>query len=298
MRLFGRPRLGLALGSGSARGLAHIGVLKVFEREGIRPDVVAGTSMGAIIGALYASGMPVERIEELATGFDVKGLLSLADVALQRGALMSGEKVEALLAEHLPPTFRDLVIPFGCASTNLVTGHGVKHTNGDLVRAVRASLSIPVIFAPVTGDGQVLVDGFLTEPVPVRLARQLGADVVVAVDVCGSGTVELDDDGLEEGGLFKDLRAALRGERKQRRVGVSSLEIASATVEILERHVAAPLLRDADVVISPDVHGYAGYEYLSAREIITAGERAAEAALPRVRSKARIRQRATREEAR
>lgn len=287
MSIFGGPkRLGLALGSGSARGLAHIGVIKALEQAGIRPDVVTGTSMGAVVGAMYAAGKTPEELEAIATSFDVKSLLALADVALQRGAVMAGEKVEAFLAEHLPERFEDLTMPFGCASTDLTTGHGVKHTAGDLRRAVRASLSIPVIFAPVTGDGHVLVDGFLTDPIPVALARQLGAEVVVAVDVCGSGTVTADD-GQQDSGLVRDLIGVLRGEPRQRRRGTSGLEVLSASVEIMERHVAQNALRSAEVVLSPDVHGYPGYDFVSAADIIAAGERAGRAAVKAIARKAR-----------
>lgn len=287
MSIFGGPkRLGLALGSGSARGLAHIGVIKALEQAGLRPDVVTGTSMGAVVGAMYAAGKTPEELEAIATSFDVKSLLALADVALQRGAVMAGEKVEAFLAEHLPERFEDLTMPFGCASTDLTTGHGVKHTAGDLRRAVRASLSIPVIFAPVTGDGHVLVDGFLTDPIPVALARQLGAEVVVAVDVCGSGTVTADD-GQQDSGLVRDLIGVLRGEPRQRRRGTSGLEVLSASVEIMERHVAQNALRSADVVLSPDVHGYPGYDFVSAADIIAAGERAGRAAVKAIARKAR-----------
>lgn len=287
MSIFGGPkRLGLALGSGSARGLAHIGVIKALEQAGLRPDVVTGTSMGAVVGAMYAAGKTPEELEAIATSFDVKSLLALADVALQRGAVMAGEKVEAFLAEHLPERFEDLTMPFGCASTDLTTGHGVKHTAGDLRRAVRASLSIPVIFAPVTGDGHVLVDGFLTDPIPVALARQLGAEVVVAVDVCGSGTVTADD-GQQDSGLVRDLIGVLRGEPRQRRRGTSGLEVLSASVEIMERHVAQNALRSAEVVLSPDVHGYPGYDFVSAADIIAAGERAGRAAVKAIARKAR-----------
>lgn len=287
MSIFGGPkRLGLALGSGSARGLAHIGVIKALEQAGLRPDVVTGTSMGAVVGAMYAAGKTPEELEAIATSYDIKSLLALADVALQRGAVMAGEKVEAFLAEHLPERFEDLKIPFGCASTDLTTGHGVKHTAGDLRRAVRASLSIPVIFAPVTGDGHVLVDGFLTDPIPVVLARQLGAEVVVAVDVCGSGTVTAED-GQQDSGLVRDLIGVLRGEPRQRRRGTSGLEVLSASVEIMERHVARHALESADVVLSPDVHGYPGYDFVSAADIIAAGERAGRAAAKAIARKAR-----------
>ncbi len=268
---FGPRKLGYALGSGSARGLAHIGVLKALEAAGVAPDVVTGTSMGAVIGSLYAAGHSVAEIERIALGFDVKSLISLADVTIRSGALLSGEKVEEFLAELLPASFADLRVPFGCVSTDLATGERVVHTSGDLVQAVRASLSVPVVFMPVRAGDALLVDGFLTDPVPVSLARELGAGYVVAVDVCGSGRLEPAADGGGDGGLLKDLRAALRGEAPRTR-GVSGLEVAAATVEVLERTVAQPALADADLVISPEVHAFAGYEFLSAARLVELGE--------------------------
>src|SRR5665648_151672 len=139
MGLFGPRTIGLALGGGSVRGLAHVGVLRVLEREGIRPAAIAGTSMGAIVGATYAAGLTADAIEQIALGLDVKGLLSLADWTRHSGALISGDRIEALLAEYLPATFEELQIPFACTSTDLAAGEGVRHTSGDLIKAVRAS---------------------------------------------------------------------------------------------------------------------------------------------------------------
>lgn len=287
MRLFGPRKLGLALGSGSARGIAHIGVLKALERAGIRPDVVTGTSMGAVIGAMYAAGKDIAEIERIALGFDVRSLLSLADVTILRGAILSGERVEEFLRELLPERFEDLGLPFGCASTDLSAGCAVAHTSGPLVDAVRASLSVPVVLLPVDDGERLLVDGFLTDPIPVALARTLGAEVVVAVDVSGAGSIErVNGDGLSAGPL-KELRAALRGEGPRRR-GTSSLDIAAATVEIMERRVAAPALADADVVISPEVHGFGGYEFLAAEKIAALGEEAGRAAADEIRRKAHL----------
>ncbi|TDB37712.1 MAG: patatin [Actinobacteria bacterium] len=283
---FRAKRLGLALGSGSARGLAHIGVLRALAGHGLAPDVVTGTSMGAVVGAMYAAGHTLDEIEEIALGFDIKSLLSLADVTIRSGALLSGEKVEMFLAEHLPATFEELQMPFGCVSTDLALGTRVAHTSGDLVHAVRSSLSIPLVFMPVRADDRILVDGFLTDPIPVSLARELGADVVVAVDVCGDGRLDPGADSDNGTGPLKDLRAALRGEGPRRR-GLSGLEVAAATVEVLERQVAAPALAAADVVVSPEVHGFAGYEFLSVRQLVDLGEQAGRAAVDSVRRSAR-----------
>lgn len=288
MRLFGPRRLGLALGSGSARGIAHIGVLKALAEAGVRPDVITGTSMGAVVGAMYAAGTDIAEIERIALGFDVRSLLSLADVTSSRGAILSGEKLEEFLRGHLPGRFEDLGIPFGCASTDLCTGTSVRHTSGSLSEAIRASLSVPVVLLPVDDGERLLVDGFLTDPIPVKMARDLGAEVVVAVDVSGAGSIErLSGNGPGVGPL-KELRAALKGEGPRQR-GASTLDIAAATVEIMERRVAAPALADADVIISPDVHGYGGYEFLAAERIMALGEEAGRLSAAEVRRAAHLR---------
>jgi len=285
--LFGPRSIGLALGGGSARGFAHVGVLKVLEREGIRPSAIAGTSAGAMCGAMYASGMTAAQIEALALGLDARGVWGLLDPTVRPGALISGAKLEAWLAEHLPATFEELRVPFACTSTDLVEGVAVQHTSGDLVKAVRASIAVPLTFRPVRDGDRVLVDGFLTDPVPVDLTRSLGARVVIAVEVGGSGRIGTGE--VEEGGNhpLQELRASLRGERPRAR-GASSIDIAVATVEMLERTITAYEVARADVVISPDVHAYAGTDFAFVATLIAAGERAAEKALPTIRTKARL----------
>ncbi len=287
MSLFGPRSIGLALGGGSARGFAHVGVLKVLEREGIRPSAIAGTSAGAMCGAMYAAGMTAAQIEALALGLDARGVRSLLDPSVRPGALISGYKLQAWLAEHLPATFEDLPVPFACTSTDLAAGRAVQHTSGDLVKAVRASISVPLTFRPVRDGERVLVDGFLTDPVPVDLARSLGARVVIAVEVSGSGRIGTGE--VDEGGnhALHDLRASLRGERPRAR-GTSAIDVTAATVEMLERTITAYEVERADVVISPDVHRYGGTDFSFVAQIIAAGERAAEQALPEIRRKARL----------
>jgi len=242
--------------------------------------------MGAVVGALWAAGVSPAEIEAIAAAFDMRTLMSLADVTIKGGAMLSGEKVEAFLRLHLPASFGDLRVPFACASTDLATGEPYVHRQGDLVQAVRASLSVPVVLMPVRDGAHVLVDGFLTNPVPVSLARELGADVVVAVDVCGAGRLAKKEEQDDPGGWLGDLRAALRGEGPRTR-GTSGLEVAAATVEVMERQLALVSLAQADVVISPEVHEFAGYQFLSATALVEFGEAAARAAVEEIRRKAR-----------
>lgn len=286
MALFGPKPIGLALGAGAARGLAHVGVLKVFEAEGLKPDIIAGTSMGALVGAMYAAGMPIAEIEELALTFDPRILAGIGEMALGKGAVLEGEKLEAYLRKYLPATFEELQMPFGCVATDLTRNVPVHFTSGDLVTAVRASVSVPLMFVPVRLDGMFLVDGDVSEPVPVALAKALGGKTVVAVDVSGSGTLTMLDRNQRETGLLQDLRAAVRGERPGVR-GTSGMEVAVTVYEAFECRLTEVSCKGAHVRLSPEVHGVSSFEFKQAPALIEAGEVAARAAVPEVRKKAR-----------
>jgi NTE family protein len=175
--------VGLALGSGSARGLAHIGVLRALEEAGITVHVVAGTSIGALIGAVHAAG----RLDSLAATFrtlDWRRIASFIDVVLPKSGLIDGVRIAAMVREHVPSaTIEALALPYAAVATDLTTGEEVVIRQGDVIEAVRASISVPGIFTPVRWNGRILVDGGLVNPVPVTVARALGADFVVAVDL-------------------------------------------------------------------------------------------------------------------
>ncbi|MHB1341468.1 MAG: patatin-like phospholipase family protein [Coriobacteriia bacterium] len=288
MALFGPRRLGIALGSGAARGLAHIGVLKVLEAEGLVPDIITGTSMGALVGAFYAAGIPIAEIEAIALDFDLKEVTGVGELALGEGAVLSGEKVQAYFREHLPGTFDELRIPFGCVATDITRNETVRFTSGDLIGAVRASVSVPLAFLPVRMDDMLLIDGFVCEPVPVLQAKAMGAQTIVAVDVCGSGTVPMHETDAKHGAAerIRELRDTIRtGSFYQR--GGSGLDIIGAVSEAFEARVAAPSLRAAHVVISPDVHHMSGFNFGVAAEAIRAGEVATSSAIDSIRRKAR-----------
>jgi len=176
-------RIGLALGSGSARGLAHIGVLRALEEAGIRVTCVAGTSIGALIGAVYASG----KLDALATellAFDWKRVAAFLDPVFPRSGLIDGQRVVSLVRSHVGVSnIEDLPVPFCAVATDIQTGVEAIIKTGDLIDAVRASISVPGILTPVRLDGRVLVDGGLVNPVPVNAARNMGADFVIAVDL-------------------------------------------------------------------------------------------------------------------
>lgn len=180
----GPPRkVGLALGSGSARGLAHIGVLRAIREAGIEVDVIAGSSMGAFIGAIFASGK-LDGLEAEFLGFDWKSIASLLDPVFPRSGLIDGQKIADFVRAHVPATsIEHLPIPFQAVATDIMNGEQVALGTGDLIEAVRASIAVPGIFTPVRSNGRILVDGGLVNPVPVSVARDMGADLIIAVDL-------------------------------------------------------------------------------------------------------------------
>lgn len=270
--LRGRTRLGYALGSGSAKGFAHIGVLKVLEDAGIRPAVIAGSSIGAIVGAFSASGLTARQIEEMATKLDLRELMTLADLRSSGPALISGDSVERFLRANLPATFEDLDIPFACVSSDLRSGTRVVHTQGDLISAIRASLSVPVIFSPVEREGRLLIDGGVTEPVPVDTARELGANRIVAVTLySGAGRFEIESG--DSGTLLERILA--RSER---------VHIALASVDLMQARIAEESLERADIVIRPDINKYSQLSWMNAEELIARGEAAAREQLNAIRT--------------
>ena len=176
-------KIGLALGSGSARGWAHIGVIQALAEAGISVNYVAGTSVGALVGAVYASGK-IDSLADVVLQLDWKKIISSFDVVFPRSGLIDGHKVADLIRSHLEEkNIENLSLPFCAVATDLVTGCEVIIKKGDITEAVRASISIPGIFTPVSKDNMTLVDGGLVNPVPVSVVREMGADFVIAVDL-------------------------------------------------------------------------------------------------------------------
>jgi len=179
-----RKKIGLALGSGAARGLAHIGVLAALEQAGIKIDMVAGTSMGSVIGAVYAGGRTVAEMRTKAAELGEKRFSLFVSRTLPKNGLIHGRKVEDILRSIIgDKEFKDLDIPFACVASDIHTGQEVVLDYGPVRKAVRASCSIPVMFNVVERDGRYLIDGGLINPVPVSVVRAMGADFVIAVNV-------------------------------------------------------------------------------------------------------------------
>src|SRR3954463_12302699 len=177
-----REKIGLVMGSGSARGWAHIGVVRALVEEGIRPVIVCGASIGALVGAVYAEGR-LDEFEAWVRSLSWKAVISLLDPGW-RGGLLSGLKLfDNLNGRFIQRSFEELELPFGVVATDLWTGREVWLREGKIIDAVRASIAMPGLFKPVWREDRFLIDGAVVNPVPVSLARAMGADIVIAVDL-------------------------------------------------------------------------------------------------------------------
>ena len=178
-----RPLIGLALGGVGARGWAHIGVLRALAKANIKPDILCGTSIGALVGAIHLAGK-LDVIEDWARSLSKLRIVGYLDFHVSGGGMIAGKRLAAIMRQNLGETaIESLPIPFTCVATDLVTGHEVWLGRGNLVEALRATISLPGVFSPVEKDGRWLVDGALVNPLPVSLCRAMGAQIVIAVNL-------------------------------------------------------------------------------------------------------------------
>ena len=272
-----KRKVGLALGGGAARGLAHIGVLAVLQREGIPIDMIAGTSAGAAIGALYAQGKDASVIKSLAIDLvDWKRLASLVDLALPRTGFIEGKKIRDRLRAVIGSDvkFSDLKIPLACVATDIDTGEEIVIKQGSVVEAVRASISIPVIFTVVKWKGRNLVDGGLVNPVPVRVLKEMGADFIIAVNVIPETSDRAQQVRKEAG---KDIKEP------------NIFSIIMQSIYIGTYSLVRSCLEGANIVIQPQVAHIGTGEFHRAQECILQGELAAQQAIPEIKKRLKAR---------
>jgi NTE family protein len=249
----GPPRVGLALAGGFARGIAHVGVIRALKAAGIPIDVVAGTSVGALIGACYCAGVPLDEMQRIAnhTTFHDFGRWTPSWLGLA-----TNQRLERYLARFTPAkTFEELTTPLAIAATDINAGVTVYYSRGPLGPPLRGSCAYPGLFVPIQFENRTLVDGFLTAPVPVEGTLLLGANVIIAVY-------------LEAGSLENPRTAA---------------DVISRSFTIIQRHADLAWRQHADVIIEPDVKPFVWDDFTRTDELIALGEAAAQAALPQIR---------------
>jgi NTE family protein len=250
------PRIGLALGGGAARGFAHIGVIQVLEENGIRPDLVVGTSAGSLVATLYAAGKNGAELGALAESMDES---AFTDWAFPGRGLIRGEALAKYVRDQTAGRhIEQMRIPLGIVATDLDSGQGILFQNGDPGVAVRASSAVPAVFQPVRIGAREYVDGGLVAPVPVRYARQMGADLVIAVDISAA------PDGNATG---DPMRMLLQ------------------TFAIMGRSINSFELREADVVLRPKLANVGGADFGARKRSVQAGREAAQAQLALLRDR-------------
>ncbi|OGB18103.1 MAG: esterase [Burkholderiales bacterium RIFCSPLOWO2_12_67_14] len=251
------PRLGLALGGGAARGFAHVGVIQVLEQNGIRPDLVVGTSAGSLVAALYASGKSAAELERAALTMEEAALTDWTMPLFSRG-MLRGEALARYVRQAVDGRrIEDMALPLGILATDLGTGQGVLFRRGDAAQAVRASSAVPGVFNPVSITGRDYVDGGLVAPVPVSQARAMGAEVVLAVDISNV------PEGNHPNG---------------------SLQVLLQTFAIMGQTINKYELAGADVLLRPALTGVGSADFAARQRSIEAGRVAMRAAMPRLKA--------------
>jgi NTE family protein len=291
-----KPRIGLALGSGSARGWAHVGVLRALEQAGIKPDLVCGTSIGALVGAAYAAG-ELDRFEQWLHGLRMTDVLSFMDLHLSGGVIKGERLMEFFRHNFVDRPVEELTMPFAAVATALHSGIEVWLREGSTINAVRASIALPALFTPVDHEGQLLVDGGLVNPVPVSLARAMGADVVIAVDLNSDILGRHLRNEHEPVTPFSEVSAwisklqdnlssiipALANDEPQ---PPSMLDIVTASISIMQVRISRSRMAGdpPDIVVTPRLAHLGLLDFHRTKEAIEEGKRAVEMVLPQLRT--------------
>jgi NTE family protein len=251
------PRIGLALGGGAARGFAHVGVIQVLEEAGIRPNLVAGTSAGSLVAAIYASGKTGAQLQQVAETMEEAAIADWSLQIFSRGALRGEALARYVNAQVNSRLIENMPMPLGIVATDLNTGVDTVFQRGNTGTAVRASSAVPAVFQPVKISGRDYVDGGLVSPVPVRAAHKMGAELVIAVDISSP------PEGNLTGG---------------------TLDILLQTFSIMGKSINTFELRDADVVVRPVLSGISSADFGARKRSIEAGRQAMLLALPQLRA--------------
>ena len=287
-----KPRIGLVLGSGAARGWAHIGVIRELEAAGIRPSLVCGTSIGALVGAAYAAG-ELDRFESWVRGLRVKDILSFMDLQLA-GGMLKGERLMQFFRRHFADCpIEELALPYGAVATALHNGAEIWLRSDSVTDAVRASIALPGLFAPVWRGDHLLVDGGLVNPVPVSLGRAMGADILVAVDLnahlLGRHLIQDEAPQGSAGAWLRSLQQNF-GNLLPASLSPSSpplpsmLDVLASTINIMQVRITRSRMagEPADVLITPRLAALGLMDFHMADTAIEEGRRAAALMLPQL----------------
>jgi len=296
----GNKKVGLVLGSGSAKGLSHIGVIKLLEEMDIKIDYIAGSSIGAMIGGAYAAGISVNEIEDIALKTDLASSVKYFLPTISKSGLISGLKVKEFLRNVVGDIdIEDLKIPFVATATDIFTGQEIDFNKGNLVEAIRASISVPIIFQPVIYNNQILVDGGLANPLPINVACKMGADFIIAVNVMPSldktnTGKRKENNNLQDSTFTAEMKSAMRKKLEALNIDYKWVKkllankgkynipglkkVLNQSVYITQRKLArlSIELYRPDVLIEPDIPFAGFFDFYKASEIIDIGYKTAQ----------------------
>jgi len=260
-----KVRIGLALGGGAARGFAHIGVIKALEAQGIVPDIVVGTSAGSVVGAMYASGYNGFQLQKMALEMDEASISDWAIPFFSKApGVLKGEALQLYVNKAVRnQPIEKLRIPFGAVATDLKTGQPILFRRGNTGMAVRASSSVPSVFQPVSIGGRSYVDGGLVAPVPVRFAKEMGAEFIIAVNISSATEAQ---------------------------ATASSVDVLMQTFTIMGQRINQLELKDADIVITPSLGTMGSADFNGRNLAVLAGEQAAAAVMPQIKARLKAKQ--------
>jgi len=309
LRFFRRKRkVGIALSSGAARALSHIGVLEVLEEMGVRPEAIAGTSMGAIIGSFYCTGVTLDEMKSYIKSMNWKSFLLFSDLALSKTGIINGGRIEDVLKKFLGnKTFDDCRIPFCCVATDLVKKEKIVLSEGKLIDAVRASISIPGFISAVYHNDKILVDGGIVEPLPVESIKAFDVNFIIASSISFNKGKEkyarfLDEEnsrlnsGEEEfkrqpgnnnrsmkNRIFNIKKLGIMGERVPEKLSVN--RVLDTSFSIMHQELVKNHIKNADIIIEPEVGDFGFFDLVRGSQIIQRGVEAAQKKIPEIRRK-------------
>ncbi len=292
-------KIGLILGSGGAKGLSHIGVLKVLERENINIDCISGSSIGAIIGGLYAKGYSSKELEEIALSISKKDVYEFLDFSISTQGIFKGDRILNFLENLLGDIeFHQLKIPFLTVAVDLVTGKKLIFNKGKVVPAIRGSISIPVIFQPYSLEDKLLIDGGVLSPLPIEELREYQKpDLIIGVNLQSPpnwipkeknifSIIPIEPKGFSEKVIYKLTQTGVFREIQKRLnplFNPSLLEVLMQTINIMNWEITVRNIKLADIVINPRVENYRTFDFDRGKELIEIGEKAIKKELPRIK---------------
>ncbi len=287
--IFGKRKIGIALSGGSARGISHIGVLQVLEELGVKFSAISGCSMGAIIGAIYSLGINLEEVINFIKTTDWRGFLLFSAFGLSRAGVLNDKRVDEVLTKFLGnKTFDDCVIPFCCVAVDIITGKKHVINSGSLKEAVRASISVPGIFAPVYKDGGLLVDGGVLEPLPTEAIQIFNCNFIIASSISFEresfyGDYKKNKKNLVVNEKKLKLKDTKLNDKDLKKLSIQT--ILDKSLSIMHSQMVKSYAQKANILIEPRVGEFGFFDFAKSEKIIQAGRIAAERKIPEIKKK-------------